>query len=94
VTGIFAGHPLGGELAQLIVDEREKVGGGLAVTGRGRIEEPGYIGHSAECNRAVAAGNAKAANLSSVESPDGYGIDARGRSGKEPYEVDLRKIYS
>ena len=53
VVGGLGGHARGGELPQLVVDEREQVGGGLAVTGRGGVEEASHIGHSAECNRYV-----------------------------------------
>ena len=31
LAGLLRGHPRGGELAQLVVDEREQLGGGLGV---------------------------------------------------------------
>ena len=45
---LLGGQPGGGELAQLVVDEREQVGGGLRVAGRGGVEEAGDVGHAAE----------------------------------------------
>ena len=51
VVGGLTGHAHGGELAQLVVDEREQVGGGPAVTGGGSVEETGHIGHPKECSR-------------------------------------------
>jgi hypothetical protein len=35
----------GGELPQLVADERQEVGSSLAVACRGRIEALGHIGH-------------------------------------------------
>ena len=46
VPGVFGGHPRGGELPQLVVDERQQVGRRLAVAGRGGVEEAGHIGHN------------------------------------------------
>ena len=46
--GLLGGQPGGGELAQLVVDEREQLGGGLRVAGRGGVEEAGDVGHAAE----------------------------------------------
>ena len=51
VAGFLRGHACGGELAQLVVDEREQVGRGLAVTGRGGVEQAGDVGHALDCNR-------------------------------------------
>ena len=59
VVGRLAGHARGGELPQLVVDEREQVGGGLAVAGRGGVQEAGHVGHSAECNRCGRRGRRK-----------------------------------
>ena len=39
------GQPGGGELAQLVVDEREQVGGGPSVAGRRGVEELRDVGH-------------------------------------------------
>ena len=50
---VFGGHPRGGELSQLVVDEREQVRGGLAIAGRGGIEEVRDFGHADEFNRGV-----------------------------------------
>ena len=49
VVGGLTGHARGGELPQLVVHEREQVGGGLAVTGGGSVEEAGHIGHHNKC---------------------------------------------
>ena len=68
----FRGHPRGGECPQLVVDEREQLGGGVAVTDLSGFEEASHIGHCAECNRGVTAGNSKATVYPSVESPDWY----------------------
>jgi hypothetical protein len=43
VVGRLAGHSRGGELAQLVVDEREQVSGGPAISGRRGIEKTGHI---------------------------------------------------
>jgi hypothetical protein len=48
VPGILLGHPRGGELPQLVVDEREQLGRGLGVAGRGRVQESGDVGHAAQ----------------------------------------------
>jgi hypothetical protein len=45
VAGGFGRHARGGKGPQLVVDERQEVGGGLAVAGHGSIEEAGYLGH-------------------------------------------------
>ena len=46
VAGGFGGHARGGELPELIVDERQQLSGGLAVAGRGGFEELGDLDHS------------------------------------------------
>jgi hypothetical protein len=38
-------------LAQLVIDEREEVGRGLAVAGRGGIEQARHVGQGPEYNR-------------------------------------------
>ncbi len=48
VAGILGRHAHGDKLPQLVVDEREHVGGGLAVPGRGRFEKAGHIGHAGD----------------------------------------------
>src|SRR5579872_2493901 len=40
------GHPHGGELSQLVVDEREQVSGGVAVTAVRSFEKAEHIGHT------------------------------------------------
>jgi hypothetical protein len=45
LAGGFGRHPCGGELAQLVVHERQQIGRGPAVAGCGSIEEAGHIGH-------------------------------------------------
>jgi hypothetical protein len=55
----FGGHPRGGELPQLVVHERQQVGRGLAIAGLGRREEERHVGHSAEFNDDITAGNSK-----------------------------------
>ena len=45
VAGRLGRQPGGGELPQLVVDEREQLGRGLRVAGRGRVEESGDVGH-------------------------------------------------
>ena len=47
LVGGFGRHPCGGELPQLVVHERQQVGRGLAVAGRG-VEEAHHVGHSAD----------------------------------------------
>jgi hypothetical protein len=37
-----------GELPQLVVDEREQVGGSATVAAVGRFEKTGHVGHSDE----------------------------------------------
>lgn len=51
LAGGFSCHPHGRELSQLVVDEGEEVCGGLAITGRGGIEEASQFGHAVERNR-------------------------------------------
>ena len=53
----FGGHASGREFPQLVVDEREQGVCGLPVTGRDSFEKASHIGHSAECNRGMTAGN-------------------------------------
>ena len=48
MPGGFGRHARGGELPQLVVDEREQLGGGLAVAGLGGLEKSGQIGHEVE----------------------------------------------
>ncbi len=45
VAGSFGRHARGGELPQLIVDERQQLGRGLAVAGLGGIQELRDLGH-------------------------------------------------
>jgi hypothetical protein len=45
LAGGFGLHPCGGELPQLVVHERQQVGRGPVVAGRGSIEEAAHIGH-------------------------------------------------
>jgi hypothetical protein len=40
------GLPGGGEVAQLVVDERERIGCGLGVAGRGGVKQDGHVGHA------------------------------------------------
>jgi hypothetical protein len=54
LAGGFGGHACGGELPQLVVDERQEVGG-LSVAGRGSIKEAGHIGHGARVYQLLAA---------------------------------------
>jgi hypothetical protein len=46
VAGGFRGHARGGELAQLVIDERQEVGRSLAVAASGSIQEVGHIRHA------------------------------------------------
>jgi hypothetical protein len=48
LVGGFLRHPPGGELPQLVIDEREQLGGGAAIAGRGGIQNAGDIRHSVE----------------------------------------------
>src|SRR5262249_34920384 len=48
LTRGLLGHPGGGELAQLVVDEREQVGRGLGVAGPDGRQDLGDVGHAAE----------------------------------------------
>ena len=59
LVGGLVGHPRGGELAQLVVDEREQVGGGLAVTGRRGVQESRHVGHSANVTSTAGSGKRK-----------------------------------
>ena len=52
VARLLGGQARGGELAQLVVDEREQFGGGLRVAGRGGVEDLRDVGHVPERNRA------------------------------------------
>ena len=45
---LLVGQPGGGEPAQLVVDEREQVGGGLRVAGLDRGQDLGDVGHVAK----------------------------------------------
>ena len=45
VSGGFGGHAGGREVPQLVVDEREQLGGGVAVAGLSGFEEASHIGH-------------------------------------------------
>ena len=46
--GVSAGQPGGGELAQLVVDEREQLGGGLGVALLDGGQDVGDVGHAAK----------------------------------------------
>jgi hypothetical protein len=41
----FGGHARGGELSQLVVDQRQQIGGGPAVTRHRGLEKTGYFWH-------------------------------------------------
>jgi hypothetical protein len=45
LAGGFGRHPCGGSSPPLVVHERQQVGGGPTVAGRGSIEEARHIGH-------------------------------------------------
>ena len=49
VAGVLGRHPRGGEFPQLVVDEREQVGGGPAISGCRGLQKAGHVGHVAEC---------------------------------------------
>jgi hypothetical protein len=51
VVGGLACHPDGRQLPQLVVDEREELGGRVPVAGRGGVEEPGDVIHPARITR-------------------------------------------
>jgi hypothetical protein len=61
LIGGLARHPSGGELAQLVVYEREQVGGGLAVTGRRGVQESRHVGHSANVTDTYESGRRQVA---------------------------------
>src|SRR5262249_21266221 len=48
LPGLLARQARGGELAQLVVDEREQLGGGAGVAGLDGGEDFGDVGHAAE----------------------------------------------
>jgi len=52
-------HARGGELAQLLVDEREEFVRGTAVASRRGIEKANEIGHEGRVYRRVAAGSSE-----------------------------------
>jgi hypothetical protein len=80
VVGGLTGRARGGDPAQLVLDEREQVGGGPAVTGGGSVEEASHIGHPDECNRCGRHDRGKAAaERSSIPSPDVYSCRDEGR---------------
>jgi hypothetical protein len=56
VAGGFSGHARGREHAQLVVDEREQVGGRLAVTGGCGVQQSRHIGLSASVMLAAGRG--------------------------------------
>jgi hypothetical protein len=45
VAGGFRGQARGGELTQLVYDERQQVGGGPAVAAGGGFDQSGNFGH-------------------------------------------------
>jgi hypothetical protein len=45
LVGGFGRHARRGEFAQLVVDERQQVGGGLAVARRGGVKQKSHVGH-------------------------------------------------
>jgi hypothetical protein len=81
MTGGLSRHARGGERPQLVVHEREQVGGGLAVAGLGGFEEASHVGHERECNRRPMSGKAKG-GCGSAAPPDGYDGRADGRGGQ------------
>src|SRR5262249_11668411 len=73
----FGGHARGGELPQFVVDEREQLGGGLAVTGRGGFQEAGHVGHEGRGYRLGGAASPRTWTWGGSETPP----DLRPRSG-------------
>jgi hypothetical protein len=59
VPRLLLGHACGGEFAQLVVEEREQVGGRLAVTGRRGVQESRHLGHSASVTLPAGSGMEK-----------------------------------
>src|SRR5262245_54630660 len=57
VARALAGQAVGGQPPQFVVDEREEVGGGLAVPGRGGIEQLGQVRHAVVIPRPAAPGD-------------------------------------
>src|SRR5262249_36019845 len=55
----LGGHPCGSELPQLVLDEREQVGGSGAITGRRGVQESRHLGHSASVTRTGSRGMGK-----------------------------------
>ena len=50
LAGLLLGQPLGGELAQLVVDQRQELLGGLGVALLDGREDAGHVGHATEGN--------------------------------------------
>src|SRR6516164_3785344 len=59
VAGRFGGQARGGEPAQLVVDEGQKIGGSLAVAPGGGFEHSGNVGHSASVTLTAGSGMGK-----------------------------------
>ena len=72
MTRGFLLHPCGGEFPQLVVDEREQIGGGPAVAGRSSIEQTGDIGHDGRVYRPVAAESHENEGDRALPLPDRY----------------------
>ena len=68
LAGGFGEHFRGGEFPQFVIDEREEVGSGSAITGLGSFDESGHLGHAAVLSLGGAASHEK--QLPPCSSPD------------------------
>ncbi len=84
MKGLIGGlgrHPCGRELPQLVVDEREQVGGRLAVTGGCGIQKSRHIGHAPSVTLTADSGRRKNAKELRADLPgqaivsDAHGAD-------------------
>ncbi len=76
-------------LPKLVVHEREQVGGGLAVAGRGGVQEVGHVGHAAECNRNGRRGRRKTSRGTAIRPLTG--CSRRNRRSMTAFDYRVQK---
>src|SRR5262249_45322476 len=76
LPGRLGRQPHGGELAQLVVDEWQQLARGAGVAGLDGGQDPGDLGHSAECNSYGPQRNGKSVAELTIDLPQSLRVSA------------------
>jgi hypothetical protein len=72
LAGRLGRHPGGREPTELVIDQRQQVGGGSTVPGRGSVEQFCYVGHADSVYGRAARTQTNCRRPTITPTPDGY----------------------